>query len=272
MARVVRDEYGMMTLDVQGYAHRGPEFSRRYTQLEGMSQGQSGWRREGTGFASVYPVHSWAHRKIVDRLVEIERVRGGSASSRPSITHDSSPVYGEWTSDDWITWHRAMAKRDGEAAADARWRDAWLDGLSRTFAKRANIKGTVLAFDVQVSELPASEEFKAYVAARPTLHSAVYLGTTTTATTNAHRAANPHTMPPEQVMVGAVPDPNAQPPPSSSSNMRIGKLAGLAALGGAIYLWWKHRANPRVEQSWRERDRGGAGGGGYGGDYDDGGY
>jgi hypothetical protein len=242
MARVIRDEYGMMTLDGQGYAHRGPEFSHRYTQIEAMSGGQSGWRREGTGFASVYPLHSWAHRKIVERLVEAERVRG-SAAPRPSITHDSSPVYGEWTSDDWITWHRAMARKNGEASADARWRDAWLEGVARTFARRKNIKGPVIAFDVQSTNLPESESFKTYVAARPTLHSAVYLGTTTTATTNAQRAH----MPSEHVMVGAEPDPSTPP----KSNVGVGKFVGFAALAGALYLWWRA---PNIPMRDRDED------------------
>lgn len=239
MARVIRDDYGMMTIDPQGVAHRGPEYTRRYTQLEAMSGGQSGWRREGTGFATVYPIHSTAHRRIVERLVETEKRRAGGGS-QPTITHDASPVYGEWNSDDWITWHRAMAKAHGEAKADERWRDAWLEGIARTFARRTQAKSPVLAFDVTATDIPVSEAFKAYVIARPTLHSAVYLGATTPATTNAQRAANPHTMPPEQIMVGAEPGPtNSQPTTPPSSKMTIGKFFGLGALAGALYLWWR---------------------------------
>lgn len=250
MARVISDEYGLTIIDAQGYARRGPEFSPRYTQLEAMSGGQSGWSRHGTGFVSVYPVNSWAHRKITEHLAELESQRAGkSAPSRAAITDASAPIYGEWNSNDWIEWHKRMAETHGEAKADERWRNAWLEGVARTFAKQNRIKGKIQAFDAQAVEAPYSDAFKSYVAQRPTLHSAVYLGMTTASTTAAQRAIQPQSA--DQFIVGAEPTPEAVAP--SSSRMNIGKLAGVGALVGALYLWWKSRADRARERAHFDR-------------------
>lgn len=218
MRNVHKDEYGFMTVDGRGHAHRGPEYEARFSELERISDGVSGWRREGTGFTTIYPIDSAAHRRIIEGIVAKVRSREKiERRSRPGaegvITAKSTPRVGRhdpWDCDDWISWHRALVADHGDQEADRLWRNAWLDTQPAPIDMRT-----------------ATPEFRAYIATRPTLAYAV------------------HTidMPP--------------PPPTASSELRVGEsprstgiplgaIAVAGLIGGGIWLWWNKRKQPHA--------------------------
>lgn len=235
MGRIIKDDYGYMTVDDNGIGHRGPEYFQRFAELQARTGGRSGWRPEGTGFSTVYPIQSWEYRKLVQDAI---RMMSGEAVVGAVITADSKPEYDKWgpdnhwSCDDWVNWHKAMVAKFGEAEADLRWRNAWLDGLSRVAGGRGTAPGAGAAFDsVPIDCRTFNTDFRAYIAARPTLYNAVY-----------HGVQGAVMSVPGAVVSVAEKARDVSRVVTNSPGLTVGAVAAVGlALGGA-YLWMASKA------------------------------
>lgn len=98
-----------------------------------------------------------------------------SAQDRPR--YDGWGPDNPWGCEDWIAWHRALAKHHGVELADQIWASAWLDGLSRAAGGRGVARGSGAIFDaVPVGCRTIDSAFASYVAARPVLRNVVWSG------------------------------------------------------------------------------------------------
>lgn len=100
-----------------------------------------------------------------------------------NITADSVPVYdgfgfeNYWGGDEWVTWHKALVRKQGNDKANDIWSSAWLDGVSVISGGKGVAKGSNYFIDsVPLEARTLNDNFRSYIKLNKFLYNTVYSG------------------------------------------------------------------------------------------------